>query len=165
MFFLNWFQVQSIVLSSEARNAAAEIEQRLQLGSKLSDVVNNKDDVLALFNLYRDEGYILTEHKGRFCVSILAALFWIWTPPPQSSFWYVCACVSSSFLLSMLIDFQLYVCACMYDLFLIYTCFHIKKSSWNYWQSLLERAAVYTSSLFFCPKYDVILQFKIISWC
>ncbi|KAG6792415.1 hypothetical protein POTOM_001563 [Populus tomentosa] len=69
--FLNIYSkgnVQSIVLSSEARNAAAEIEQRLQLGSKLSDVVNNKDEVLALFNLYRDEGYILTEHKGRFCV-------------------------------------------------------------------------------------------------
>ncbi|KAF9689908.1 hypothetical protein SADUNF_Sadunf01G0141200 [Salix dunnii] len=69
--FLNSYSkgnAQPTVLSSEARNAAAEIEQRLQLGSKLSDVVNNKDDVLALFNLYRDEGYILTEHKGRFCV-------------------------------------------------------------------------------------------------
>ncbi|KDP37796.1 hypothetical protein JCGZ_06698 [Jatropha curcas] len=57
-----------VVLSSEARAAAAEIENRLQLGSKLSDVVNSKDEVLALFNLYRDESYILTEHKGRFCV-------------------------------------------------------------------------------------------------
>uniref|UniRef100_A0A6N2K5C3 Uncharacterized protein n=1 Tax=Salix viminalis TaxID=40686 RepID=A0A6N2K5C3_SALVM len=69
--FLNIYtkgNARSTVLSSEARNAAAEIEQRLKLGSKLSDVVNNKDDVLALFNLYRDEGYILTEHKGRFCV-------------------------------------------------------------------------------------------------
>lgn len=73
--FSYFIQAQSTVLSSEARNAAAEIEQRLKLGSKLSDVVNNKGDVLALFNLYRDEGYILTEHKGRFCVSILAALF------------------------------------------------------------------------------------------
>ncbi|OAY37319.1 protein root UVB sensitive 1, chloroplastic isoform X2 [Manihot esculenta] len=59
---------QSAVLSSGARDAAAEIENRLQLGSKLSDIVKNKDEVLALFNLYRDEGYILTEHKGRFCV-------------------------------------------------------------------------------------------------
>uniref|UniRef100_A0A3N7EUX4 Protein root UVB sensitive/RUS domain-containing protein n=1 Tax=Populus trichocarpa TaxID=3694 RepID=A0A3N7EUX4_POPTR len=50
--------------SSGARYAAADSEQRLQLGSKLSDVVNNKTDVLALFNLYRDEGYILTEHGG-----------------------------------------------------------------------------------------------------
>ncbi|KAG6780374.1 hypothetical protein POTOM_013229 [Populus tomentosa] len=48
--------------SSGARYAASDIEQRLHLGSKLSDVVNNKNDVLALFNLYRDEGYILTEH-------------------------------------------------------------------------------------------------------
>ncbi|KAG6782077.1 hypothetical protein POTOM_011465 [Populus tomentosa] len=54
--------------SSGARYAAADIEQRLHLGSKLSDVVNNKNDVLALFNLYRDEGYILTEHGGRLCL-------------------------------------------------------------------------------------------------
>lgn len=26
--------------------------------------------MLALFDLYRNEGYILTEHNGRFCVSI-----------------------------------------------------------------------------------------------
>ncbi|EEF42558.1 conserved hypothetical protein [Ricinus communis] len=57
-----------VVLSLEARDAATEIERRLQLGSKLSDVVNSKEDVLALFNLYKDEGYILTEYKGRFCV-------------------------------------------------------------------------------------------------
>ncbi|GKV45734.1 hypothetical protein SLEP1_g52784 [Rubroshorea leprosula] len=59
---------QLFVLSSEAKDAAAEIESRLQLGSKLSDVVNSREDALALFNLYRNEGYILTEHKGRFCV-------------------------------------------------------------------------------------------------
>ncbi|KAK3200222.1 hypothetical protein Dsin_023637 [Dipteronia sinensis] len=59
---------QSGVLSLEAKNLAAEIEQRLQLGSKLSDVVHNKEDALALFNLYRNEGYILTEHGGKFCV-------------------------------------------------------------------------------------------------
>ncbi|XP_050230870.1 protein root UVB sensitive 1, chloroplastic [Mercurialis annua] len=59
---------QSVVLSSEARDAASEIELRLQLGSKLSDVVNSKNDVVALFNLYKDEGYILTEHNGKFCV-------------------------------------------------------------------------------------------------
>ncbi|CAI0390585.1 unnamed protein product [Linum tenue] len=56
------------VLSSEAKHAAAEIVKRLQLGSSLGDIVNNKDDALALFSLYQDEGYILTEHKGRFCV-------------------------------------------------------------------------------------------------
>ncbi|ONI32183.1 hypothetical protein PRUPE_1G352800 [Prunus persica] len=61
-------QVQSTVLSSEAKDAAVEIEHRLQLGSKLSDLVNSKEDVLALLSLYKDEGYIFTEHKGRFCV-------------------------------------------------------------------------------------------------
>lgn len=59
---------QSVVLSSEAKLAAAEIEQRLQLGSKLSDIVNNKEDALALFSLYKDEGYILTEQGGKYCV-------------------------------------------------------------------------------------------------
>ncbi|KAJ6942250.1 hypothetical protein NC652_008155 [Populus alba x Populus x berolinensis] len=65
----HFFQLK-VRTSSGARYAAADIEQRLHLGSKLSDVVNNKNDVLALFNLYRDEGYILTEHGGRLCVSI-----------------------------------------------------------------------------------------------
>ncbi|KAL5807613.1 hypothetical protein ACOSQ4_030346 [Xanthoceras sorbifolium] len=59
---------QSVVLSLEAKNAAAEIERRLHLGSKLSDVLHNKEDALALFNLYKNEGYILTEHGGKFCV-------------------------------------------------------------------------------------------------
>ncbi|KAH1106655.1 hypothetical protein J1N35_010423 [Gossypium stocksii] len=59
---------RSVVLSSEAKQAASEIELRLQLGSKLSDIVSNKEDVLALFNLYKDEGYILTEQEGKFCV-------------------------------------------------------------------------------------------------
>ncbi|XP_022716743.1 protein root UVB sensitive 1, chloroplastic-like isoform X2 [Durio zibethinus] len=58
----------SVVLSSEAKQAASEIEHRLQLGSKLSDIVNNKEDALALFSLYKDEGYILTEQEGKFCV-------------------------------------------------------------------------------------------------
>ncbi|CAN1351896.1 Protein root UVB sensitive 1, chloroplastic [Linum perenne] len=58
----------SDALSSEAKHAAADIERRLQLGSKLSEVVYNKDDALALFSLYRDEGYILAEHGGRYCV-------------------------------------------------------------------------------------------------
>ncbi|XP_048332142.1 protein root UVB sensitive 1, chloroplastic isoform X2 [Ziziphus jujuba] len=59
---------QPNLLSSEAKDAASTIENRLQLGSKLSDVVNSKEDVLALFSLYRNEGYILTEINGRFCV-------------------------------------------------------------------------------------------------
>lgn len=62
------YKAQSAVLSTEAKDAAAEIERRLQLGSKLSEVVSSKEDVLALFDLYRNEAYILTEHKGRFFV-------------------------------------------------------------------------------------------------
>ncbi|OWM72262.1 protein root UVB sensitive 1, chloroplastic [Punica granatum] len=55
-------------LSSEAKDAAAEIEQRLQLGSKLSNVIHNKEDAFALFDLFQDEGYILAEHQGKYCV-------------------------------------------------------------------------------------------------
>uniref|UniRef100_A0A2P2II66 Protein root UVB sensitive 1ic-like n=1 Tax=Rhizophora mucronata TaxID=61149 RepID=A0A2P2II66_RHIMU len=61
-------KAQSVVLSLETRHAAAEIEQRLQLGSKLSDIVSSKDDAFALLNLYKDEGYILSESKGKLCV-------------------------------------------------------------------------------------------------
>lgn len=63
-------KLQEFVLSSEAKAAAADIEERLQLGSKLSEVIHNKEEAIALFDLYRDEGYILTEHKGRFCVTL-----------------------------------------------------------------------------------------------
>lgn len=61
-------KAQLEVLSAEAMDAAANIEGQLQLGSKLSDVVKSEDDALALFDLFRDEGYILTEHEQRFCV-------------------------------------------------------------------------------------------------
>ncbi|XP_004512305.1 protein root UVB sensitive 1, chloroplastic [Cicer arietinum] len=61
-------KAQSIVLSSEAKDAAVEIESRLQLGSKLSEIIHNKEEVLALFSLYKNEGYILSEHTGKFCV-------------------------------------------------------------------------------------------------
>lgn len=57
------------MLSVHAKQAAAGIVRRLQLGSKLSDVATSQEDVLALFELYKNEGYILTEHEGRFCVS------------------------------------------------------------------------------------------------
>ncbi|KAG7633429.1 Root UVB sensitive family [Arabidopsis suecica] len=63
-------KLQDFVLSSEAKAAAADIEERLQLGSKLSDVIHNKEEAIALFDLYRNEGYILTEHRGRFCVML-----------------------------------------------------------------------------------------------
>ncbi|XP_059663099.1 protein root UVB sensitive 1, chloroplastic [Cornus florida] len=62
------YKAQSAILSSEAKDAAANIEHRLRLGSKLSEVIKNKEDALALFDLYKNEGYILTEHEGRFCV-------------------------------------------------------------------------------------------------
>ncbi|XP_059442768.1 protein root UVB sensitive 1, chloroplastic-like [Corylus avellana] len=62
------YKAQPHVLTSDAKDAASEIESRLQLGSKLSDIVHNKEDFLALLNLYRNEGYILAEHKGKFCV-------------------------------------------------------------------------------------------------
>lgn len=61
-------KAEPAILSAEAKDAAACIEQRLQLGSKLSDVIETKMDALALFDLYRDEGYLLTEHDGRFLV-------------------------------------------------------------------------------------------------
>lgn len=58
------------VLSTDANDAAFHIDRRLQLGSKLSDVVKSKEDAIALFNLYKDEGYILTELEGKYCVSL-----------------------------------------------------------------------------------------------
>lgn len=58
----------SPTLSVEAKDAASEICCKLQLGFKLSEVVNNKEDAFALFDLFRYEGYILTESQGRFCV-------------------------------------------------------------------------------------------------
>lgn len=61
-------KAQPVSLSLEAMNAAAKIDRRLELGSKLSDIIYRKEDALALFNLYRDEGYILMEHKGKFCI-------------------------------------------------------------------------------------------------
>ncbi|KAJ7953276.1 Root UVB sensitive family [Quillaja saponaria] len=61
-------KAQSTVLSSEAKDAAAEIEHRLELGSKLSNIISSREDAISLFSLYENEGYILTEHKRRFCI-------------------------------------------------------------------------------------------------
>ncbi|KAF5184184.1 root UVB sensitive 1 protein [Thalictrum thalictroides] len=61
-------EAQSQVLSMEAKLSAVQIEQRLQLGSKLSDIVTSKGEAVALFDLYKDEGYLLTENRGKFCV-------------------------------------------------------------------------------------------------
>ncbi|OVA20438.1 Vitamin B6 photo-protection and homoeostasis [Macleaya cordata] len=60
--------ISKVMLSDEAKDAAVQIECRLQLGSKLSEVINSKEGAVALFDLYKNEGYILTEHKGLFCV-------------------------------------------------------------------------------------------------
>ncbi|XP_073101671.1 protein root UVB sensitive 1, chloroplastic isoform X2 [Elaeis guineensis] len=59
---------QSQILSADAKVAASEICRRLQLGSKLSDVINRKEDAFALFDLFKNEGYLLTVNGGRFCV-------------------------------------------------------------------------------------------------
>ncbi|XP_031118196.1 protein root UVB sensitive 1, chloroplastic [Ipomoea triloba] len=62
------YEAQAEDLSREAKNAAAHIVDRLQLGSRLSDIVKSREDALALLDLYKNEGYILAEHEGRFCV-------------------------------------------------------------------------------------------------
>lgn len=64
------FQEQLEFLSSDAKDAAAYIDRRLQLGSKLSDVMKNREDAVALFDLYKSEAYILTELEGRYCVRL-----------------------------------------------------------------------------------------------
>ncbi|XP_020096521.1 protein root UVB sensitive 1, chloroplastic isoform X1 [Ananas comosus] len=66
--FFNAHKGQSETLSLEAKDAASGVYRRLQLGSKLSQVVNNKEDTFALFELFRNEGYLLAEKQGRFHV-------------------------------------------------------------------------------------------------
>lgn len=55
-------------LSLEAKFAALQISQRLLLGCTLSEIVHSKEDALSLFDLYKDEAYMLAEKDGRFCV-------------------------------------------------------------------------------------------------
>ncbi|XP_060179677.1 protein root UVB sensitive 1, chloroplastic [Lycium barbarum] len=62
------YETQTEVLTDHAKQAASGIVRRLQLGSKLFDVATSREDVLSLFELYKNEGYILTEHEGRFCI-------------------------------------------------------------------------------------------------
>ncbi|GJY81010.1 reverse transcriptase domain-containing protein, partial [Tanacetum coccineum] len=64
----NFAEVENKVLSPEAKEAAATIEQRLELGSKLSDIVKTKMAAHALLDLYKNQGYILTPHNGKVCV-------------------------------------------------------------------------------------------------
>ncbi|XP_015691394.2 protein root UVB sensitive 1, chloroplastic [Oryza brachyantha] len=59
---------ESKILSPEAKDTAEIICRRLQLGSKLSEIIENKEDACALFDLYKNEQYILTDYKGKFCV-------------------------------------------------------------------------------------------------
>lgn len=62
------YKVPSEILSAEAKEAAVEICRRIQLGSKLSEAVESEDDALALFDLFKNEGYLLTEKQGRYHV-------------------------------------------------------------------------------------------------
>ncbi|GKD28454.1 protein root UVB sensitive 1, chloroplastic [Tanacetum coccineum] len=64
-------KVENKVLSPEAKEAAATIEQRLELGSKLPGIVKTKTDAHALLDLYKNQGYILTPYNGKVCVSQL----------------------------------------------------------------------------------------------
>nr|GEU31272.1 protein root UVB sensitive 1, chloroplastic [Tanacetum cinerariifolium] len=61
-------KVENRVLSPKAKEAAATIEQRLELGLKLSDIVKTKTDAHALLDLYKNQGYILTLHNGKVCL-------------------------------------------------------------------------------------------------
>ncbi|CAN6270715.1 unnamed protein product, partial [Urochloa humidicola] len=56
------------ILSAEAKDAADRICRRLQLGSKLSEIIESKEDACALFDLYKNEQYLLTNYKGKFCI-------------------------------------------------------------------------------------------------
>jgi hypothetical protein len=69
VWFLCFAHQQSEILSAEAKDAAERICRRLQLGSKLSEIIENKEDAHALVDLYKDEQYLLTDYKGKFCVS------------------------------------------------------------------------------------------------
>lgn len=39
------------------------------MGSKLSEIIESKEDACALFDLYKNEQYLLMDYKGKFCVS------------------------------------------------------------------------------------------------
>jgi len=69
LWFLGFFQQECKVLSAEAKDAADRICRRLQLGSKLSEIIETKEDACALFDLYKNEQYLLMDYKGKFCVS------------------------------------------------------------------------------------------------
>ncbi|GKA21937.1 protein root UVB sensitive 1, chloroplastic [Tanacetum coccineum] len=51
---LNIIEAENRVLLPEAKEAAATIEQRLELESKLSDIVKTKPDAHALLDLYKN---------------------------------------------------------------------------------------------------------------
>lgn len=59
---------QSKILSAEAKDAADRICRRLQMGSKLSEIIESKEDACALFDLYKNEQYLLMDYKGKFCI-------------------------------------------------------------------------------------------------
>ncbi|CAA6669488.1 unnamed protein product [Spirodela intermedia] len=63
---------QPKVLSAEAKDAALQIVRRLQLGARLSELVGRREEALALFDLFRDQPYLLLEARGQFYLPVLA---------------------------------------------------------------------------------------------
>ncbi|XP_066315645.1 protein root UVB sensitive 1, chloroplastic-like [Miscanthus floridulus] len=59
---------QNKILSAEAKDAADRICRRLQMGSKISEIIESKEDACALFDLYKNEQYLLMDYKGKFCI-------------------------------------------------------------------------------------------------
>nr|CAB3484081.1 unnamed protein product [Digitaria exilis] len=66
--FFNLSLGASRKVSQEAKDAADKICRRLQLGSKLSEIIESKEDACALFDLYKNEQYLLTDYKGKYCI-------------------------------------------------------------------------------------------------
>ncbi|XP_078437689.1 root UVB sensitive-like protein (Protein of unknown function, DUF647) [Wolffia australiana] len=56
------------VLSPEAEDAARQIVRRLRLGACLSELVDRREDARALFDLFKNESYLLVEAGGTFHV-------------------------------------------------------------------------------------------------
>lgn len=60
--------LSSQILSPETKEAAEQIDARLQLGSKFSNVISSQGEADALYDLYQTEQYLLAEKEGKFLV-------------------------------------------------------------------------------------------------
>lgn len=60
--------VLSKVLTPETKEAAQQIDARLQLGSKVNNVISSRGEADALYDLYQTEQYLLAEKEGKFLV-------------------------------------------------------------------------------------------------